>query len=293
MYGRRVRDDKLDISQACQGHRIIRAVDIPVDQYLYHYTGADTAGLILDSGSLRLGPYANTNDPREAKVWHAGIGGIMGGPWEGNFGRYVQQIDQQLRGRVKLACFTRDKPWDSARGYHYFHRGWARARMWQQYADAHRGVCLIFDRAELHAMIEHHIADRGVMYEGAVVYEDEGLQLNFSGSELDREGVEATVRRYLTRNWQELFLRKNTDWASEVEYRYLALTEQPVEFVPIRSALVGIVLGEDFPAREAARLPRRLRGAAVSKDLRVASCRWWQGEPLAVTPNGWEPAKVL
>lgn len=276
-----------------RGEQIIRRADIPADQYLYHYTTAATLALILESGCLRMGPFSNTNDPRENKAWHAGMGGPAGGFWEDDYYRDVRDIDYQLRGRVKLACLTRDRPWSSNMDYHYYHRGWARARMWQQYADAHCGACLMFDRAQLGLAIEQHVSERGDVQHGNVLYEDEPIRLNFSGPELARLGVEAAVRSYRRQYWQELFLRKNTDWESEVEYRYLAFTDNPFEDVSIHSALLAVVLGEVFPPEELALLPERLEAAGTAQRVRVGACAWWQGEPLVGVPKGWDRGRDL
>src|SRR4051812_130011 len=55
----------------------------PDESYLYHYTGSATLALILDSGELRMGPYAHTRDPRENMEWHPGYsytGGVVARP---------------------------------------------------------------------------------------------------------------------------------------------------------------------------------------------------------------------
>lgn len=40
------------------------------DEFLYHYTTVDKAlNYILKSRMLRFGAYANSNDPKETKIW--------------------------------------------------------------------------------------------------------------------------------------------------------------------------------------------------------------------------------
>src|SRR3712207_7604623 len=58
------------------------------------------------------------------------------------------------RRRARLACLTMDRT-PNAFGSP-FHRGWARARMWSQYSDAHRGACLVLDHAALDGAISAH-----------------------------------------------------------------------------------------------------------------------------------------
>lgn len=134
------------------GVAYVRAVDEFVfngaapGRYLYHYTRPDTLALILDSGRIRLGSYAETNDPRERKQWLASLtADTFDDLQDGESLELVMQIDRWIRRGVRLSCFTVDypEPPDWAGGN--FHSGWARARMWHQYAGDHTGAVLVFD----------------------------------------------------------------------------------------------------------------------------------------------------
>ena len=112
------------------------------EDLLYHYTSADTVAKILDSGTVRLGPYTRTNDPREQKEWIP-LFTMPSGPGrpperylsssEEEYEAAQRATDRYLRRGARLACFTLDRPrsGDATPGT-LFHRGWARARMWEQ-----------------------------------------------------------------------------------------------------------------------------------------------------------------
>lgn len=60
----------------------------------------------------------------------------------------VRLAGEMLNETWSLACMTMDNP--SATGpVSTWDRGWARSRMWAQYGESHRGVCLVFDRESM------------------------------------------------------------------------------------------------------------------------------------------------
>jgi hypothetical protein len=156
--------------------RILRSLDPPSD-FLYHYTRGDTLRLILDGATLRLGPYAQTNDPAENQRWFFSMSGAVTPEREDDsaYWRDTEAADRLTRRRAKLSCLTMDRPHDPDNGYGYFHRGWARARMWAQYAGAHSGACLVFDKAELGRAISGCKPPGAQLYQGMVEYEDKAL----------------------------------------------------------------------------------------------------------------------
>jgi hypothetical protein len=256
----------------------------PDEDYLYHYTGSTTLALILDSGSLRLGPYANTNDPRENREWLASMGvnaefeDIHG---EVDYFSLARQLDAALRQRARLVCMTQDRPRESHMST--FHRGWARARMWSQYAEGHRGACLVFNRDCLDAAIRGAVGGATLLCR-AVQYTDDfdsARGLHVSAEEILESGAQEVAKRIIAAQGEELFFEKNPDWATESEYRYVAVGESVPEFVDVRSCLSGIVLGMDFPTHELSVIKVRLERLGLA-DLPLARAVWMNGSPLPV-----------
>lgn len=257
------------------------------EQYLYHYTSAESLAKILDSSTLRFGPYGSTNDPRESKAWLPSFS-VPDGREVSNdeFFGLLDQADVRLRGSVHLGCFTLDRqPSGLGIGHHW--RGFGRARMWDQYASKHQGACLVFDFKRLTDAVQFALGETSglSLRRGPVNYIDEDLSLstlNFSLSDLDAQGIDSVCENYLALNWRDLLLTKNSDWATENEYRYLVLgAHDSAIFVPIENALVALVLGDAFPSTEASVLGLRLARLQCGSAPKVARCHWRNGVPHA------------
>ncbi|UFN44554.1 DUF2971 domain-containing protein [Nocardioides okcheonensis] len=260
-----------------------------LDRYLYHYTNPSTAAFILESMSIRLGPLTATNDPRENREWWPSMSLEHGEPAleESEFVGFTRQVDQAMRGSVYLACFTQDRAAEAEwNGVWNFHRGWARARMWQQYAGDHEGACLIIDRAAWTSAVDRldqPTVDGVRVMQGRVEYEDRALGwenpngLNYLVSDLRRDGGRAVAGQRIRENAEQLFFRKNTDWMSEQEFRSLAIGLDGPAYISLADCLAAIVVGErsDATLQSAAR-------SVLSDPSLLAICRWHLGAPQAL-----------
>jgi len=120
-------------------------------KYLYHYASASTLAAILDSRSIRFGPYRNTNDPLETRLWlqTISIPGEIVDHLPHGWAQTIWGPYPDVRERTRLACFTLDDTRAERLSLNLFHRGWCRPRMWSQYAAGHMGACLIIDKPRL------------------------------------------------------------------------------------------------------------------------------------------------
>lgn len=256
------------------------------EDYLYHYTSSATLAKIVEGRTFRMGPYSKTNDPRETSFWSTTISTrIDAGYQEGDDDvSDLWTLIGDVRDGVKLACFTLDSEIDQPGLRPPFHRGWARARMWHQYAEGHSGACLIVDRAAWEQSLQAAgDAESLRVYDGPVRYEDVGMAhfssiLDFSSDALRRGEARAEVTRIVEERRGDLFFMKNRDWESEQEYRYMAISDAEEVYVPVAGSLVGIVLGQDFPSTEFSVLGDRLRRNGL-QDVRCARLRWMDGVP--------------
>jgi hypothetical protein len=257
------------------------------ENYLYHYTSAATLAKIVESRNLRMGPYSKTNDPRETSYWSPTITTSIDGAFRSGDDDVsgLWALIGDVRDGVKLACFTLDSDIDQPDRRLPFHRGWARARMWHQYAENHSGACLIFDRSAWERGLSGVCAGESVtVYDDPVKYEDVDLahfssRLDFSSAELRAGGVRAAVTRIVEEHRGALFFTKNRDWEAEKEHRYLAISDTDHICVPVGESLVGIVLGQDFPETELSVLGDRLRRNGFT-DVRCARLHWRDGAPV-------------
>lgn len=226
---------------------------------VYHYTKRDIAlEKILADRTLRLGPFASVNDPWESKDWNLVIRSAPDDQTGELMHEVVDWLNRAAKRHAKVVCTTRDRepeifgpngaPPSSPKGS-CFHRGYARARMWAQYADCHKGVCLAFLRDRLSAMIEQS-AGTAKIFSNAVEYDDylslsDATEVDYD--DVERVGKQEAIRCHIHDFHRALFFLKSRDWQDEAEFRWVVLcdNEEPL-FVPFGDALAAVILGADF-----------------------------------------------
>lgn len=215
----------------------------PLDahQYFFHYTTREAAlEHIVPTGLIRLSPYRNVNDPLENQPWRlAGSMFLEGVDSE-------HQVDQAfvdatheavtIWGSARMVALTRDAP--EAAGYdedsEVFGRGWARARMWDQYAEKHSGVCLVFEKQGFEDAVRGSLLKREYAspYSRSVRYSHKGpasRSLSFDLAEVIERGPTA-IRQFVEDHHADLFFSKTKDWESEYEHR-LVVTAPDDDYV--------------------------------------------------------------
>jgi len=261
--------------------------------YVAHYTRAETAlEHILRNGTLQLGPLTVTNDPRETKTWVFTVkSGAPNSQEEYDELQRLASRNHEYTGLLKRGCRALCVSCDAphARKLIFTQRCYGKARMWAQYADNHQGVCLVFDKVLLGQAIAGSQGPGERLVSGEVTYLDfSDLEMGtpewlthldafgLSGEDLVKEGLERTLRKSRDKHFRTYFFTKNSDWASETEYRWILIgdTDGP-EYVEFGDSLKGIVVGCDFPA---ARLDE-VRGHCDRFGAHFARIRWFNGAP--------------
>lgn len=234
---------------------MIHGVD-SVDELVYHYTSAETArDYILRNKTLKLSMYANTNDPKETKAWQFDLGTNENrdlGPY--SLTKISERFSDALKERTKVACFSMDAP--PLTGNHMediLHRGYAKPRMWAQYGENHRGVCLVFRKEPLLATVRRQVTE-GLLLEGNVHYRNVALVPNLTPHEFmidfdlyESLGPIAYAHSHIKTHHRALFFEKLLDWRDESEWRIVLLSEvDKDEYVQYDSALVGVMHGAEI-----------------------------------------------
>ncbi len=212
---------------------------------IYHYCSLNTAiEHILPNKELLINPIGKSNDPRENENYNFvysykdAIEDIN--PWLLN-----EKFSSLIKKGCKHTCFASDN--DKIKGYEF-------SRLWALYSDNHKGICLEIDEAEFLLENSHLIKNKGYSrvngYLRDIKYEDLNdkapLSLNFNLQEYSNkpnEYIENFRQVYI----EDLFFRKNNEWASENESRLLLISSKnEMEFCSIRKSLCKIILGVDF-----------------------------------------------
>jgi len=234
---------------------------VDASMYLYHYTSMSTAQKIVQSGALRLGRYRNTNDPKERKAWHFSVGAAVGTVLDPSTAQTMSDwLSAAIKSTARLACFSKDVgPLAGDNVKDINQRGFSRPRMWAQYGDDHKGVCLVFRVQDFLDATRSRFSDTTLRVFDEVQYVDRSVVPNlFSPDEqqytIDLAAFESLGRdqyllQHVAAHRHRLFFEKMTDWANEREWRYVAFDRDPGEvYVPFQDALAGIIFGEEVTA---------------------------------------------
>lgn len=268
------------------------------EKYVYHYTSAQTAiDYILAEGNIKFNPFAETNDPREAKTWTFKIKDSLkiinktDMPIKkeiiekiSKFNELNQEILDKIKKSYKLLCFTADDTFqpDCTSLTSGFYRGWGKPRMWATYGIKHEGVCLMFNKEQLKKKIMENLPNFHI-YSDKVIYSNNPFPENSKEIEYPtymRLGIEKAILRKIDMEIQSYFFRKHLDWKSENEFRWVIRSTkencQKNVFIPIKNSLSAIICGQDISEDDEKKLIQ------FSKQFRVKIYKldWDNGNPV-------------
>ena len=270
------------------------------DDYLYHYTRPSIArDFILKNGTLRLGPYAATNDPKETKNWDFGLTTYE----DKDLAAFDQSslsawLSHELKARTRVACFATDSgPLTGQHMTDIYRRGFTKPRMWAQYAERHTGVCLVFLKSLLLAVAKKELGSHWLMA-GPIAYRDHPVARGADATEFmlnvdayESLGPERYVRAHVKQHHPSLFFEKLVDWRDEREWRLLAFCESEAElFLPIRQCLVGVMHGDAMDPDLSEDFMRLTRGWNGVEHMGISwknSTPWYDYGSFS-----WQPGKV-
>ncbi len=255
-------------------------LDIDDPDLLSHYTFASTAlEKILFCGRLRLGRLRLTNDPREAQKWKFTLASKNRPPeqifsLEQLFGISKDESDEIIKGGVKVLCLTRSLEGAPP--------GRGRPRMWSQYADHYKGVCLLFDKMKLHKSIaalgsELEIYHGPVRYSNLAFNYDIHHAFDLNLDELEEQGLKPYLLNHRRQFYRDFFMAKHSDWLEEAEYRWIGIAgDDEPRFVDINEALAAVIVGDEFPRV----YELCLRDLCERLGARAGRMRWQNGYPM-------------
>ena len=254
--------------------------------FVYRYIGTDGLACTLETEQFRLNAWSSMNDPREAKNW------VAAGPIRGSGSltddEVSKRIDDVLRRSARLLALSQDRePESEAARPHLLHRGWARAAMWDRYAQGHRGACLVVDRTALSETTRLIPAvDGRYTTWGKVTYKDEPVSIPIMGTFSSIGEVNDAIDQFLSQRYaiSGLHMTKNRDWHTETEIRLAMIDQQLPErefdtalYIPVCNAIKAVILGSEHPApRLTAEGTRKLLGTHAPEFF---TCTWQGGVP--------------
>lgn len=185
-----------------------------------------------------------------------------------------------------MACLSQDSgPLTGSHIHDISRRGFCKPRMWAQYGDNHRGVCLVFDRERLEKQIEAQLVGKYPILLGPVKYIDRSIardvfeeqQYTINVDVLERDGRDSYFRLHLQAHYESLFFEKMMDWRDEGEWRLLAFSAsaEPL-YLKFENALIGLVFGDEISEDDRRRVYEVNHGRGVHHvGLAWKNCSPW------------------
>lgn len=236
---------------------------------LFHYTSLTSACKILESNKLKLSSLPNTNDPLEFISPGIFSFSCWGDLDENKMIHELFESRNKRNNYVRFLCFCRNLMWteDSAAQQisdNFLFKGWARSRMWAQYADNHSGICLVFDKNELRKQFNNlqnpHIKilkDRNIEYSNCLT--------NYRAIMSDiRPYSDDLTNFFLDDKRLDCLFFKCEDFQDEMEYRFclinrdLKTPEEPM-FVNYGNSLKAIIYGQRFNNNLRIQVPQNIQ----------------------------------
>ena len=229
------------------------------ENLLFHYTKTSTAiTKILYSRALKFGPLSKTNDPMEFKDPIQMLTADFHIDRDDTF-RILEEIRKAAddrKNKVQLLCFSIDK-FENGQTYSggMHEKGWARSRMWAQYAENHKGVCLVFYKDKLLIEIDKEIKKRRlksiqVICDRIKYSNDVKEYENAFSVDITEQNVKDDFTNFYLKNKEQFLFQKLEDYRDEQEYRIVLLKDNGMNgieiSVNIENAIAGIITGCDF-----------------------------------------------
>jgi hypothetical protein len=215
----------------------------------------------------------NTNDPLEF-VDFSGFASSLPIGKNDDSDRISCELDvssKRRRNFVRMLCFCRDlfcnkADWKNEKAQEFadnlLFKGWARSRIWAQYADNHAGVCLVFDKNEFKKCFD------SLACNDIEILEDKDITYTNNLSELEKAMDSKEIQNdysnfYLDEERKKYLFQKCEDYRDENEYRFCLINralKSPEEamFVDYASSLKAVILGQRFSNYLELKLPENI-----------------------------------
>lgn len=167
----------------------------------------------------------------------------------------VKEINR-IRKRLCIGCFCYNEDdtlteYNLKTGYLYYaQKGFDHARMWSQYGEDHKGLCLVFDKNILLEEVQSICSEKDLLFDSNIQYKQN--QIRFPDwEEIEpirlKSSVETAIKYFLIqKNQQKLIFTKDIDYEREKEFRLAFYSENDYEYIGL-SSLKTIIIGDRFP----------------------------------------------
>jgi len=268
-------------------------------EMICHYTKEENAKIILKRGDLKFSSLKKCSDPRESKERSFNL---INCDFTKHYKDRKDKINRGLNDVIKdtrILCFCgfdceidfKDEFIPHYR-QDYYRVGFTKSRMWDQYGDDHKGICLLFDKIELER--EFYLLNNNVdrKYKGEVSYQYNLESINKSAN-IDHKSIEECIRngesypgllKHIDKYYKELFLMKLRDYRDECEYRLVVITSSHDEtMLSIKTSLKAIILGANFNEEGIDEIKESAK--TYGNNIQIHYLSWQNGKPQLLRRN--------
>lgn len=212
---------------------------------IFHYATYEKAVNILLEKRLRFSNLKTMDDPRE-KSWKVDfysedhtIADRGEKPFE-----VMNDLTEKINLHYKVACFCRNKYSRSiyCQPVSTTMLGYARLRMWSQYADKHAGVCIVFSISEMKEALRLQHGKQKFFGKGVGYKRDFYSDYQITGI---NNNALTNPDEHINKHRDRIFFTKYIDYKDENEYRFVVHDpQQKFEGVDIAQCIKAIILWE-------------------------------------------------
>lgn len=217
---------------------------------IYHYCSMNTAlEYILYDKKLRLSPRKNAVDPIEKNIPELVFYDFKKPEYvtffkNNNYSFQALNLKlNKIHNQARQVCFCMTKE-SSDKNFLSSEYGFLKPRMWDQYGDRYKGVCLAFSKKEIDK--NSRIIKRDIKYlsysEMSQIHKKVDLSEFIEIKENDfLERIKAMVDEA-----ENNLFRKHKDYTNENEYRCLQYSLNQYEYLDISKSLRGIIISDSY-----------------------------------------------
>jgi hypothetical protein len=229
----------------------------------FHFTSLDTAAkYILPTLNLKFGSIKNTNDPKE----YTGVDPAI----ERHGGASSDYILKVARNRFSNRAFRNVKCICLCRNSNRV-KSYLKLRMWAQYGDNSKGVCIALDIKSLKpklAAIPTKIWQGNIRYNNLIAHRKEDTHILILDADNLSE-VRSQVDSHVEQIIKHGYFKKHKDFRDESEYRIIASTNKPL-FLDISDSILSVIVGPKVSDMECQRLL-----SSCPKNIEVQKLSWY------------------
>lgn len=255
--------------------------DLVDESLLFHYTSSKTAlKYILQTNTIKFATRKHSHDPIEKEELVFTSTSLQSQENMSDDEDYIKSTNyinliNKARNTTKYACFCIDKGIIIGNKWN---KGAFKSRMWSQYANKHKGICIVLNKETMVENVNNYISNFPLSFplSGPVVYNNEHyLSVNKFHVSTEVLDINNPIQ-YLKKSTKEFFFTKIKDYENEQEYRICIYnTNKKAEYISIANAIQGVIIGQYCSNQD----KKKIVDLCSIRNIPIIQAWWFRGMP--------------